>query len=191
MAKRYIVDLSKVEKEQLVELTKKGRPGARKIKRANILLLTDMGKSIDEITRTLHTSMSTVIRARRRFVVGGLDFALNEQSRAGRFPKIDDKVETILTTLAQSVPPEGRKRWTLQLLADRLVTLTHLESLSYEAVRLVLKKTISSPGSDKNGAFQRSSGLNSCGAWKISWTCMLNPTKLTIQWSVLTRFPIK
>jgi primosomal protein N'' len=58
----------------------------------------------------------------------------------GRLPKIDDKVETILTTLAQSQPPDERVRWTLQLLADRLVALTQLESLSYEAVRLVLKK---------------------------------------------------
>jgi len=127
MAKRYIVDLTEAEKEQLVELVQKGRPGARKIKRANILLLTDMGKNDDEIVKTLHSSLSTIIRIRRKFVSRGLDFALNERSRSGRFPKIDDKVEAILTTLAQSTPPDGRRRWTLQLLANRLVTLTHLE----------------------------------------------------------------
>ena len=71
-----------------------------------------------------------------------MDFALNELPRAGRLPKIDDKIETILTTLAQSQPPNGRVRWTLQLLADRLVALTRLESLSYEAVRLVLKNDL-------------------------------------------------
>jgi transposase len=190
MVKRYIVDLSQVEKETLVELTKKGRPGARKVKRANILLLADQGKKDEEIGTVLHTSRNTVIRTRRKFVNGGLVFALSERSRAGRFPKIDDKVETILTTLAQSQPPDGRKRWTLQLLADRLVTLTHLDSLSYEAVRLVLKKTISSPGCGKNGAFRRSSGLNLSGGWKIFWICMPNPTNLTIQWSVLTKFLI-
>lgn len=140
MAKKYIVDLSKAEKAGLVELTQKGRPGARKIKRANILLLAAAGKPDLEIAELLHTSWPTVQRTRHRFVAGGLAFALNELPRAGRLPKIDDKVETILTTLAQSQPPEGRVRWTLQLLADRLVTLTHLESLSYEAVRLVLKK---------------------------------------------------
>ncbi|MCB9423151.1 MAG: helix-turn-helix domain-containing protein [Ardenticatenaceae bacterium] len=114
-------------------------------------------------------------------MAGGLTLALNERSRAGRLPKINDKVETILTTLAQSQPPDGRKRWTLQLLADRLVTLTHLDSLSYEAIRLVLKKTTSSPGYGKNGAFRRSLGLNSSGGWKTSWICMPNLTKLPIQ----------
>jgi len=167
MAKRYIIDLTQVEKETLVEFTRKGRPGARKVKRANILLLADLGKKDEEIVTTLHTSRNTVIRTRCKFVNGGLGFALSERSRAGRFPKIDNKVETILTTLAQSQPPGGRKRWTLQLLADRLVTLTHLDSLSYEAVRLVLKKTTSSLGCVKNGAFRRSSGLNSSGGWKI------------------------
>lgn len=190
MAKRYIIDLAQDEKETLVELTKKGRPGARKVKRANILLLADQGKKDEEIVTTLHTCRNTVIRTRCKFVNGGLVFALNERSRAGRFPKIDDKVETILTTLAQSQPPKGRKCWTLQLLADRLVTLTDLDSLSYEAVRLVLKKTISSPGYGKSGAFQQSSGLNLSGGWKIFWICMPNPTNLTIQWSVLTKFLI-
>ena len=190
MAKRYIIDLTQVEKENLIELTRKGKPGARKVKRANILLLADLGKKDEEISTILHTSRNTIIRTRRKFINGGLGFALSERSRAGRFPKIDAKVETILTTLAQSQPPGGRKRWTLQLLADRLVSLTDLESLSYEAVRLVLKKTISSPGCVKNGAFQRSSELNLSGAWKIFWICMLNPIKLTIRWSVLTRYLI-
>jgi transposase len=187
MAKRYIVDLSQDEKDTLVELTRKGRPGARKVKRANILLLADQGKKDEDIVTWLHTSRNTVIRTRRKFVDGGLAFALNERSRAGRWPKIDDKIETILTTLAQSQPPGGRKRWTLQLLADRLVTLTDLESLSYEAVRLVLKKTILSPGSARSGASPPSSGLNSCGAWKICWICTPNLTNRTIQWSVLTK----
>jgi transposase len=154
MAKKYIVDLTKDEKERLVDLTSKGKPGARKIKRANILLLAQCDKTDLEIAALLHTGLRTVERTRQKFVLGSFDFSLNEQSRAGRFPKIDDKVETILTTLAQSKPPAGRVRWTLQLLADRLVTLTHLESLSYETVRLVLKKTISNPGNAKNGVFQ-------------------------------------
>jgi transposase len=141
MAKIYIVDLNEVEKEQLVVLTQKGQPGARKIKRANILLLADMGKTDAEIATTLHTSSPTVVRTRHKFVEGGLDFALTEQARSGRIPTITDKLEAILTTMAQSVPPAGHKRWTLQLLADRLVTLTHLKTISDETVRLVLKKT--------------------------------------------------
>ena len=148
MAKRYIVDLTNEERVELIELTKKGRPGARKIKRANILLLASTEKVDLEIATTLQTSVPTVLRTRHKFVNGGLDFALNERSRAGRYPKIDERVETILTTIAQSQPPAGRKRWTIQLLTDRLVTLTHRESLSDEAVRLVLKKrsqTLASP----------------------------------------------
>jgi transposase len=140
MAKKYIVDLSEDEKAELIALTQKGRPGARKIKRANILLLANAGKSDLEIAELLQTSWLTVLRTRHRIVEGNLDLALNELPRSGRLPKIDDKIETILTTLAQSQPPDGRVRWTLQLLADRLVALTRLESLSYEAVRLVLRK---------------------------------------------------
>lgn len=122
-----------------------------------------------------------MLRTRRKFVEGGLNFALNELPRAGRLPKIDDKVETILTTLAQSQPPDGRVRWTLQLLADRLVALTHLESLSYEAVRLVLKKMISNPGNVKNGVSQPSLVPDLSGAWKISWICMPNLTNQLFQ----------
>ena len=188
MAKRYIIDLTQVEKESLIELTRKGKPGARKVKRANILLLADQGKKDEEISTTLHTSRNTVLRTRRKFVNGGPTFALSERSRAGRFPKIDDKVETILTTLAQSKPPEGRVRWTLQLLADRLVTLTHLDSLSYEAVRLVLKKMTSSPGFGRNGVSRRSSELNLSGGWKIFWICMRNLINLSIRQSVLMKF---
>ena len=107
MAKKYIVDLSKDEKAELVSLTQKGRPGARKIKRANILLLVDSGKPDFEVAELLHTSWLTVLRTRQRYVEGGLDFALNELPRAGRLPKIDDKIETFLNPLAQSHPQMG------------------------------------------------------------------------------------
>jgi transposase len=186
MAKKYIVDLSEEEEAALVALTNKGRPGARKIKRANILLLAHTGKTDLEIAGMLHTSLRTVERTRQKFVAGGPAFSLNEQTRSGRLPKIDEKIETILTTLAQSQPPEGRVRWTLQLLADRLVLLTHLESLSYEAVRLVLKKMISTRGSATSGAFRRSSGPALSGGWKTCWICMPNHGKWSIRPSVLT-----
>jgi len=141
--------LTDKERAQLIELTQRGRPGARKIKRANILLLADADRTDWGIATTLHTSIPTVLRTRRKFVTGGFDFALNERSRAGRFPKIDDKIEAILTTIAQSKPPEGRKRWTVQLLTDRLVALTHLDRLSDETVRLVLKKQTQALGPAK------------------------------------------
>jgi hypothetical protein len=94
---------------------------------------------------------------------------------------VDAKIETILTTIAQSQPPEGRKRWTVQLITDRLVALTHLESLSDETVRLVLKKMVSSLGFARNGAFRRSLALNLSGGWKICWICMPNLFSLPIQ----------
>ncbi len=142
MAKIYIVELTKAEKTSLVELTQKGQCNARKIKRANILLLADMGKTDKEIAGTLHTSIPTVLRTRQKFVAGNLDFALGEQSRSGRVPKLDNKSEAILMTIAQSVPPNGRRRWTLKLLTDRLVTLTQLENISRESVRRALKKIV-------------------------------------------------
>ncbi len=142
MAKTYIVELTKVEKTSLVELTQKGQCSARKIKRADILLLADMGKTDKEIADTLHTSIPTVLRTRQKFVAGNLDFALSEQSRSGRVPKLDDKSEAILMTIAQSVPPNGRRHWTLKLLTDRLVTLTQLENISCESVRRALKKIV-------------------------------------------------
>ena len=141
MAKIYIVDLTQTEKQKLLELISKGQSGARKIKRANILLLANAGKTDKEVADALHTSIPTVERIRQKFVAGNLDFALGEQSRSGRIPKLNDKIEAILTSIAQSVPPEGRRRWTLKLLTDRLVTLTKLENISCESVRLVLKKT--------------------------------------------------
>jgi hypothetical protein len=104
MAKKYIVTLDKDEKEALVALTNKGRPGARKIKRANILLLAHQGKLDLEIASLLHTSLRTVVRTREKFVLGGPEFALNEQARSGRLPKIDAKLETILTTLPRASP---------------------------------------------------------------------------------------
>ncbi len=191
MAKKYVVDLNEGEKADLVALIQKGRSGARKIKRANILLLANAGKPDIEIAELLQTSWLTVLRTRHRFVEGGLDFALNELPRAGRLPKIDDKIETILTTLAQSQPPDGRVRWTLQLLADRLVALTRLESLSYEAVRLVLKKTVSNPGSVRNGVFPLLSVLDLYGGWKISWICTPSLINQLSQSSVLTRCHIR
>jgi transposase len=191
MAKKYVVDLNEGEKADLVALIQKGRSGARKIKRANILLLANAGKPDIEIAELLQTSWLTVLRTRHRFVEGGLDFALNELPRAGRLPKIDVKIETILTTLAQSQPPDGRVRWTLQLLADRLVALTRLESLSYEAVRLVLKKTVSNPGSVRNGVFPLLSVLDLYGGWKISWICTPSLINQLSQSSVLTRCHIR
>lgn len=144
--KIYVVDLTEDERTFLLEFINRGEQSARKLKRAHILLLSDEGKTDSEIAEALHTSAPTVQRTRQRFVEGGLERALNEDPRPGARKKLDAKGEAVLETLARSQPPAGRKRWTLQLLADRLVQLKVVDSISYETVRQALKKSGSSLG---------------------------------------------
>ena len=142
MPKRiYIVDLTKEERTHLLDFIKSGKHSARQLNRARIVLLADEGKTDGEIAEALHTGTATVQRTRRGFVEGNLEGALNERPRPGGRKKLDEKGEAILETLAHSQPPAGRKRWTLQLLADRLVELKVVDSLSYETVRQAVKKS--------------------------------------------------
>ena len=138
--KRYIVDLTAEERAQVQALCHKGTVAARKINRARVLLLADADKPDAEIAATLGIGRSTVERTRKRFVEGGLPLALNELPRAGGKRTLDGKQEAYLVALACSTPPDGRKRWTMRLLAERLVTLGVVESISDETVRVTLKK---------------------------------------------------
>jgi transposase len=140
MNKRYIVDLSEDERGALLALLGKGVASVRKLARARILLLADAGRTDQEIAAALHVHRVTVERARRRFVEGGMDRALNEQPRPGGRLKLDGKQEAMLVALACSAPPEGRAHWTMQLLADRLVALAVVDTISDETVRRALKK---------------------------------------------------
>lgn len=149
--KMYVVDLTEEECAVLLELIGKGSPPARKVNRAHILLLADKGKTDKEIVEALHTSIPTVQRTRRRFVEGNLDRALNEDPRPGASKKLDEKGEAVLEMLARSQPPAGQKHWTLQLLADRLVELKVVDSISSETVRQELKKSGLSLGRRRNG----------------------------------------
>jgi len=139
--KIYIVDLTKEERTYLLDFIKSGTDSARKLNRARILLLADEGKTDKEIAAALHTGTATVQRTRQRFVEGNLEEGLNERPRPGGTKKLNEKGEAILETLAHSKPPEGRKRWTLELLADQLVQLKVVDSISYETVRHELKKS--------------------------------------------------
>ncbi len=132
---RYIVELSVEEREKLEEMTRKSSCGARKLRRANILLMADAGFLNVNIAAALGGGTSTGYRTRRRYVEGGLEMALNEQARPGGSRKLDAKAEALLVATACSAPPQGRARWTLQLLADRLVALTDLEDVSAETIR--------------------------------------------------------
>ncbi len=139
-AKKYIVKLETSEREQLFTVTGKGKIGARKMKRAQILLKADEGWKDQEIIRALNTSRSTVERTRKRFVEGSLDKALNEDPRPGQRTKLDGKAEAQLVALACSDAPGGREHWPLRLLADKLVELGVVASISHEAVRQKMKK---------------------------------------------------
>jgi len=138
--KKYIVDLMEEEKERLRQLIKGGKNSARKIRRAHILLLAEEDRTDESIGEALHVSMPTVQRTRKRFVEGGLEWALNERPRPGQRPKMNGKQEAFLIALACSAPPKGRKRWTMELLADQLVDLGMIDSISDETVRRLLKK---------------------------------------------------
>ena len=137
---KYIVELSTEERDRLVAMTRGGKPGARKMKRAQILLMADTGATDKEIAQALPTGTSTVFRARRRFVEGGLDHALNEASRRGGDRKLTGREEALLVATACSKPPEGRARWTLELLAGEMVRLTEHESISRHTIGRRLKE---------------------------------------------------
>jgi transposase len=154
--KKYLVNLTEAERNELLELTCKGTVRARKMKRAQILLKADAGLKDAEIMAALDVSRPCVERVRKRLVEGGLPRALNEDPRPGQQRKLDGKQEARLIAEACSTAPRGHARWTLQLLADRVVALGFAEKISRETVRRLLKKTTSSPGSSASGAFPRS-----------------------------------
>ena len=146
MAKKYIVDLNETEISELRTLTKTGKRSARTITRAYILLMAHEDKTDSFIAETLKINVSTVERTREKFVIGGLEFALNDRPHPAKPRKLDGKDEAFLMATACSTPPEGRKGWTMQLLADRLVSLGFVDSISDETVRLILKKTLINRG---------------------------------------------
>jgi transposase len=153
--KVYAVDLTDDERQQLRALLGGGTVRARMLNRVQILLHADEGKLDKEIAAALHTSTSTVWRIRKRFVEDGLHGALHEVVRPGGRRKLDGEQEAYLVALACATPPDGRKDWTMQLLADRLVTLGIVEAISDETVRRTLKKGASNRGSISSGASPR------------------------------------
>jgi transposase len=140
MKRVYVVKLKGDERHALIQYLRKGKSSARSQTRARIILLSDEGLEDDEIVETLKVSKSTVSRIRKRYCEGGLDFALHEKPRSGAPAKIDGKIEAQLTMLACSEPPDGRSKWTLRLLADKLVEMEVVESISRMSVQRLLKK---------------------------------------------------
>lgn len=143
---KYIVRLTEEEREYLIELTKTGRVAARKITHARILLRTDISKEKeklkDESVKDLeHISSKTVSRVRQLFVEEGLEAALNRKPHKRVKPRsLDGEQEAKLVAICCSQPPEGRARWTLKLLSNKLVEMEVVESIASETVRQTLKK---------------------------------------------------
>ncbi len=150
MSKHVKVYLTDAHRAHLEHLIRSGSCLARTQTKARILLLTDRTHndpcSDADIAAVLQVSKPTIIRTRRRFVLDGITAALYDKPRPGAKPKITGDVEAQLTVLACSTPPAGKARWTLQLLADKLVELELVDSISDVAVMQRLKKTNSSRG---------------------------------------------
>ena len=151
MAKRYRVTLTDEERERLDGLTRKGTASARMVRRAQTLLLAAEERTDEAIAAALRIGVSTVERTRRRCVEEGVEAALRERPRPGARPKLGPKERAFVVALACTRPPEGRKRWTMQLLADRVVQLQVVPDITDEAIRLLLTRTGSSRGSRSNG----------------------------------------
>lgn len=131
---RYIVKLESSERQHLEALVGKGTCAVRRIKRAQILLAADAGRTDEEIADTVQVSTATVYRAKRRFVEDGMEHALSEDARPGGKRKLSATDEAMLVALACSSPPRGWAKWTLDLLADEMVRLTPHEHISRDTI---------------------------------------------------------
>jgi putative transposase len=172
-AKKYHVELTDQERTTLEQMLRRGKHSTRRLTRARILLKVDFGLRDEDIAQELDTSIPTVERTRRRFSEVRLA-SLNERPRPGRKRLLEQKGEARLIAEACSTAPEGRERWTLQLLADRVIELKLVDSCSADTVRRILKKTRSSPGFISNGASGKSTA-RLWQRWKMFWTCMPSP----------------
>jgi len=154
--KQNAITLTPAERQELERFVTRGKKSAREITRARILLLTQDGRQVTEIARTLGVSRGTIYNVDKRYQRKKprtpLVEVLEEGPRSGRPLKLDSRVQAKVTLIACSEPPTGRARWTLHLMADKLVKLGVTESISHESVRQLLKKIASSPGSRSSGA---------------------------------------
>jgi transposase len=141
MTTKYRVEMTNDERQELEALVSRGKSSARQIRRAHALLMSADGKSDQEIAELLRVNPSTVYNTRQRWAEERLSRGLLDKPKAGRPTKLNGKQEAYLVALACTDAPEGRERWTLQLLADKLVQLSVIdEPVSYETVRTRLKK---------------------------------------------------
>lgn len=169
MAKKYVVKLTAEERLELEELTKKKKADAKKVAKAHVLLKADEGWLDEAIVSAYNLSLRTVQRIREQFVEEGIEAVFNRKptSRVYR-RKIEGKEEAHLIALCCSDPPEGHARWTLQMLADKLVSLEIVESVSADTVGRTLKKTNLSLGVTKSGVSRQKPTPLLSATWKMS-----------------------
>jgi len=141
--KNHRIKLSEHERHYLQKIVESGKDKARKITRCRILLLADeaKGKTDEEISDALNVCLATIFNIRRRYCAAGLEHAVSEAARSGQPPKFKGKTMAKITAIACSRPPEGYARWSLRLLADHIIELDIVETISYQSVRNILKKT--------------------------------------------------
>ena len=156
--RKYIVTLTQDERKYLGVLTSKGKHKSQKILNALILLGCDEGEfqvkrsTNKEISKVLNISMKKIDRVKKRFVEDGLDITLNGRKGSRIYAKkVDGDFEAHLVALSCSEPPKGFARWSLRLLADKVIELDYIDNVSYETIRQVLKKTRLNLGSAKGG----------------------------------------
>ena len=172
MRKLYHVHLTEEERAQLQHRIASGKGAARQLAHARILLKADEAQGgpalpDEAIASAVEVGIRTVERVRKLCVEEGVERALVGRARRAPAPrKLDGRREAQLIALACSTPPAGRKRWTLRLLADRMVELEYVDDLSYETVRRTLKKTPSSPGVPSGGASRPRQTPNSWPRWR-------------------------
>lgn len=139
--RKYVVNLSQAERDSLEEMISAEAPRSRRVKHAKILLECDLGRSVAKIADKIGMGHSTVERVRQRYAEGGIDAALNDKRRPGGIPKLDGKQQAFVVALACSDTPDGQERWSMQMLADKIVELGVVEKpVSHDTVRRVLKK---------------------------------------------------
>jgi hypothetical protein len=169
---KFRVGLEADERAALEQLVSVGKAASRKLTHARILLLADAaqgdGHSDDDIVIALGTSLNTIARVRKRFVIEGVNAAIDHRPQPIRPDKVKIKgdIEQKLVKLACTDPPRGRCHWTLQLLADEMVVLGLVNSISTETVRQALKKTTFNPGLSSHGASPRRPTLSLSGGWR-------------------------
>ena len=179
---QYPVVLSAEQRERLTDITRYGHAPVRKVRHAQVLLLSDVGRPGGRLTRTqvaerLDMHVNTVDRIRKRFATEGEAPALNRKPRPAPPPKIDGRAEAHLVALCCGPAPAGRTSWTLQLLAGALKARRLVTSVCAETVRKTLKKTGCSLGGSNAGASPMASRPASSPRWKTSWTCTPKSTR--------------